>query len=46
MPNPFGEEEDHDPPTPPSTNTKVLDSGTTAEFQALGAATYGFRPTP
>ena len=29
-----------------TTNTKVLDSGTTAEFQALGAATYGFRATP
>jgi inulin fructotransferase (DFA-I-forming) len=29
-----------------TTNTKVLDSGTAAEFQALGAATYGFRATP
>ncbi|MEU5156385.1 NosD domain-containing protein [Glycomyces sp. NPDC021274] len=27
-------------------NTKVLDSGTAAEFQALGAATFGFRATP
>ncbi|WP_335991320.1 NosD domain-containing protein [Glycomyces sp. MUSA5-2] len=29
-----------------TTNTKVLDSGTTAEFQALSGATYGFRATP
>jgi inulin fructotransferase (DFA-I-forming) len=29
-----------------TTNTKVLDSGTSSEFQALGAATYGFRATP
>jgi inulin fructotransferase (DFA-I-forming) len=27
-------------------NTKVLDSGTAAEFQALSGATYGFRATP
>ncbi|MEV3938464.1 NosD domain-containing protein [Glycomyces sp. NPDC049804] len=29
-----------------TTNTKVLDSGTAAEFQALSGATYGFRATP
>ncbi|GAA1715871.1 hypothetical protein GCM10009745_75420 [Kribbella yunnanensis] len=27
-------------------NTKVLDNGTAAEFQALSGATYGFRATP
>lgn len=27
-------------------NTKVLDCGTAAEFQALSGATYGFRATP
>jgi inulin fructotransferase (DFA-I-forming) len=27
-------------------NTKVLDCGTAAEFQALGGATFGFRATP
>jgi inulin fructotransferase (DFA-I-forming) len=27
-------------------NTKVLDCGSTAEFQALSGATYGFRATP
>ncbi|MBN9140941.1 MAG: right-handed parallel beta-helix repeat-containing protein [Micrococcales bacterium] len=29
-----------------TTDTKVLDCGTAAEFQALGSATYGFRATP
>lgn len=29
-----------------TTNTKVLDCGTAAEFQALAPATYGFRATP
>lgn len=29
-----------------TTNTKVLDCGSAAEFQALGGATYGFRATP
>lgn len=29
-----------------TTNTKVLDCGTAAEFQALSGATFGFRATP
>jgi len=29
-----------------TTNTKVLDCGTAAEFQAIAPATYGFRATP
>jgi inulin fructotransferase (DFA-I-forming) len=29
-----------------TTNSKVLDCGTAAEFQAIAPATFGFRATP